>query len=38
MDNQATLKGKILITAILKVETGMHIGAGSDFAPIIMEP
>ncbi len=34
MDNQATLKGKILITAILKVETGMHIGAGSDFAPI----
>lgn len=35
MDNtQATLKGKILITGKLKVETGLHIGAGSDFAPI----
>ena len=31
---QAALKGKVLITGILKVETGMHIGAGSDFAPI----
>ncbi len=31
---QKALKGKILITGILKVLTGMHIGGSSDFAPI----
>lgn len=31
---QKSLKGKILITGILKVLTGMHIGGSSDFAPI----
>ena len=31
---QKPLKGKILITGILKVLTGMHIGGSSDFAPI----
>lgn len=31
---QKRLKGKILITGILKVLTGMHIGGSSDFAPI----
>lgn len=31
---QKPLKGKVLITGILKVLTGMHIGGGSDFAPI----
>lgn len=31
---QAALKGKLKIKGILKVETGMHIGAGGDFAPI----
>lgn len=30
----ATLKGKVLIKGILRVETGMHIGGGADFAPI----
>lgn len=31
---QKPLKGKVLITGILKVLTGMHIGGGSDFASI----
>lgn len=31
---QKSLKGKVLITGILKVLTGMHIGGSSDFAPI----
>ena len=32
--NQSVLKGKLKLTAILRVETGMHIGASSDFSPI----
>ena len=32
--NQAALKGKIVINGILTVKTGLHIGAGSDYAPI----
>lgn len=28
------LKGKILLTGILKIVTGLHIGGSSDFAPI----
>lgn len=31
---QSVLRGKILINAVLKLETGLHIGASSDFAPI----
>lgn len=31
---QSTLKGKLKITATLKLETGLHIGGASDFAPI----
>ena len=31
---QSSLKGKIKISAILRLETGLHIGAASDFAPI----
>ncbi len=31
---QAVLKGKVVFTGIITVETGLHIGAGSDFAPI----
>lgn len=31
---QAALKGKLHITGKLKLVTGMHIGASSDFAPI----
>lgn len=31
---QAVLKGKIKITAVIHLETGMHIGGSSDFAPI----
>ncbi len=34
MEEQSSLQGKIKITAILKLETGLHIGAASDFAPI----
>ena len=34
MAEQSTLKGKIQIQAILRLETGLHIGASSDFAPI----
>ena len=34
MAEQSTLKGKIQIRAILRLETGLHIGASSDFAPI----
>lgn len=34
MAGQSSLQGKIKITAILKLETGLHIGAASDFAPI----
>lgn len=29
-----TLRGKLKINAILKLETGLHIGGASDFAPI----
>ena len=29
-----SLKGKLKISAILRLETGMHIGGASDFAPI----
>lgn len=32
--NQSILVGKLKVTATLRVETGMHIGASSDFAPI----
>lgn len=32
--NQNTFKGKVYIQGILKLETGLHIGAASDFAPI----
>ena len=31
---QAVLKGKVIVTAVLRVETGLHIGAAKDFAPI----
>lgn len=31
---QPSLKGKISFRAVLKLETGLHIGAASDFAPI----
>lgn len=31
---QAVLKGKLKISGILRIETGIHIGAGGDFAPI----
>lgn len=34
MGEQSALKGKIIITAVLRLETGLHIGASSDFAPI----
>ena len=34
MQGQYSLQGKIKITAILTLETGLHIGAASDFAPI----
>ena len=34
MAEQSSLLGKIKITAKLKLETGLHIGAASDFAPI----
>ena len=33
-NRQAALKGKLKITATLRLETGLHIGASSDFAPI----
>lgn len=33
-DKQKSLKGKIFITAKLKVLTGMHIGGNNSFAPI----
>ena len=29
-----SLKGKIKISAVLKLETGLHIGSSNDFAPI----
>lgn len=32
--NQKALKGKLFINAKLHIVTGMHIGGGSDFAPI----
>ena len=32
--NQKALKGKLFINAKLRIVTGMHIGGGSDFAPI----
>ena len=32
--NQSVLKGKLKLTAILRVDTGLHIGASSDVAPI----
>mgnify|MGYP000772748839 CR=1 FL=1 len=31
---QQPLQGKIVLSGILKVLTGMHIGGSSDFAPI----
>lgn len=31
---QMTLKGKVLIKAVLTVKTGLHIGSSNDFAPI----
>ena len=34
MAEQSSLKGKIRIQAILRLETGLHIGAAKDFAPI----
>ena len=34
MEQQSTLKGKLDIRACLRIETGLHIGASSDFAPI----
>lgn len=34
MDEKLTYKGKIFIKATLTVLTGMHIGGGSDYAPI----
>lgn len=34
MSNLLTLKGKLIIKAILRLETGLHIGASNDFAPI----
>lgn len=32
--NQNTLKGKLYIQGMLRLETGLHIGASSDYAPI----
>lgn len=34
MSQQPTLQGKLSIQAILRLETGLHIGAAKDFAPI----
>lgn len=34
MAEQSSLKGKLKISAVLRLETGLHIGAASDFAPI----
>ncbi len=34
MAKQPTLKGKLIITATLKLVTGLHIGASKEFAPI----
>lgn len=34
MEQQQALKEKILFKAVLRLETGLHIGATSDFAPI----
>lgn len=34
MMGQKQLKGKIIMTAVLEVKTGMHIGASNDYAPI----
>lgn len=31
---QRALKGKLKVEAVLRLETGLHIGASSDFAPI----
>lgn len=31
---QGVLKGKIDLRAILRLESGLHIGGGADFAPI----
>lgn len=33
-DTLKSLRGKLLITGTIKLETGMHIGASKDFAPI----
>ena len=33
-DKLKSLRGKLLITGTIKLETGMHIGASNDFAPI----
>ena len=32
--NQKALRGKLDLRALLRVDTGLHIGASSDFAPI----
>lgn len=32
--NQKKLRGKLSITAVLRLESGLHIGGASDFAPI----
>lgn len=34
MAGQSSLSGKLQISAVLKLETGLHIGAATDFAPI----
>ena len=33
-NQQKCLRGKLMFTGTLMLETGMHIGASSDFAPI----
>lgn len=33
-EKQSVLKGKLKVMATLRVDTGLHIGASSDFAPI----
>ena len=34
MSGQSSLSGKLQISAVLRLETGLHIGAATDFAPI----
>lgn len=33
-NQQSTIKGKLIITATLRLETGLHIGASKEFSPI----